>query len=334
MATLVHDTLCATLSGLSKVYRACGYRVGWAVFSGRTHARRRVPARARAALLAAPVQQRAGAVGGADRARRLPEHPRARRPGRPAVRVARARSSTPSRTAASCRLAPPRGAMYAFVGVDPQVLPDFDDQQFALDLLEQKHVLVAPGRELQRARTAITSASPTCRTPPRSGRCSRASRSCSASYAFGGARAGGGGRESHQRTLQVISPRQDPRQPKLFRLATDLTTHLRHGGTLVVPTRQRLRAVQLAYAAAAARRRPQRLGQPGCAHARRLHAPGSRAPRRPGPERLAARTQRRGRMAVVGGECRPGRERPGVPRSRCARARPCSAPASSPPPTG
>jgi alanine-synthesizing transaminase len=43
------------------------------------------------------------------------------------------------------RLQPPEGAMYAFIGVDPQVLPDFDDQQFALDLLEQKHVLVAPG---------------------------------------------------------------------------------------------------------------------------------------------------------------------------------------------
>src|SRR5215470_1032709 len=27
MATLVQDTLCATLSGLSKIYRACGYRV-------------------------------------------------------------------------------------------------------------------------------------------------------------------------------------------------------------------------------------------------------------------------------------------------------------------
>src|SRR5580698_3512905 len=38
MAPLVHGTLCATLSGLSKVYRACGYRVGWAVFSGRTRA--------------------------------------------------------------------------------------------------------------------------------------------------------------------------------------------------------------------------------------------------------------------------------------------------------
>jgi alanine-synthesizing transaminase len=38
----------------------------------------------------------------------------------------------------------PRGALYAFVGVGDD-LPYFDDQQFALDLLEQKHVLVAPG---------------------------------------------------------------------------------------------------------------------------------------------------------------------------------------------
>ena len=31
---LRYGTLCCTMSGLSKVYRACGYRVGWAVFSG------------------------------------------------------------------------------------------------------------------------------------------------------------------------------------------------------------------------------------------------------------------------------------------------------------
>ena len=42
-------------------------------------------------------------------------------------------------------LVKPRGSMYAFIGVDKQVLPDFDDNQFALDLLEQHHVLVAPG---------------------------------------------------------------------------------------------------------------------------------------------------------------------------------------------
>jgi alanine-synthesizing transaminase len=35
--------------------------------------------------------------------------------------------------------------MYAFIGVDTRELPEFDDQQFALDLLEQKHVLIAPG---------------------------------------------------------------------------------------------------------------------------------------------------------------------------------------------
>jgi alanine-synthesizing transaminase len=35
--------------------------------------------------------------------------------------------------------------MYAFVRVETAKLPNFDDQKFALDLLERKHVLVAPG---------------------------------------------------------------------------------------------------------------------------------------------------------------------------------------------
>ena len=39
----------------------------------------------------------------------------------------------------------PRGAIYAFVGVRSDLLPGFDDQQFAMDLLEHKHVLLAPG---------------------------------------------------------------------------------------------------------------------------------------------------------------------------------------------
>ncbi len=34
LATLVNNTVCLTYSGLSKVYRACGYRVGWCVFTG------------------------------------------------------------------------------------------------------------------------------------------------------------------------------------------------------------------------------------------------------------------------------------------------------------
>ena len=35
--------------------------------------------------------------------------------------------------------------MYAFLCVDTSKLPNFSDQQFALDLLDRKHVLVAPG---------------------------------------------------------------------------------------------------------------------------------------------------------------------------------------------
>jgi alanine-synthesizing transaminase len=39
----------------------------------------------------------------------------------------------------------PEGAMYAFPSVDTELLPDFHDQRFALELLEKKHVLIAPG---------------------------------------------------------------------------------------------------------------------------------------------------------------------------------------------
>jgi alanine-synthesizing transaminase len=39
----------------------------------------------------------------------------------------------------------PRGSMYAFIGIDKERLPSFDDEEFAMELLEQQHVLVAPG---------------------------------------------------------------------------------------------------------------------------------------------------------------------------------------------
>ncbi len=39
----------------------------------------------------------------------------------------------------------PAGAMYAFVGANTDKLPGFDDQDFAMELLEAEHVLVAPG---------------------------------------------------------------------------------------------------------------------------------------------------------------------------------------------
>jgi alanine-synthesizing transaminase len=144
MATLVHETLCATLSGLSKVYRACGYRVGWAVFSGRLHSAAEylhaLELLASLRLCSNVVAQWAvqTALGGHQSVRELVS---------PGGRLHESRAAILSAVKSSRYLAltPPGGAMYAFVGVDPAVLPGFDDQQFAFDLLERKHVLVAPG---------------------------------------------------------------------------------------------------------------------------------------------------------------------------------------------
>ncbi len=144
MATIVRDTLCATLSGLSKVYRACGYRVGWAVFSGRVHgAADYLNALELLSSLRlcsnVPAQWAVQtALGGHQSIRELVS---------PGGRLYESRKAILGAVEQSrfLRLAPPAGAMYGFVGVDTRELPDFDDQQFALDLLEQKHVLIAPG---------------------------------------------------------------------------------------------------------------------------------------------------------------------------------------------
>ncbi|MBV6424148.1 MAG: Glutamate-pyruvate aminotransferase AlaA [Steroidobacteraceae bacterium] len=144
MATLVQDTLCATMSGLSKVYRACGYRVGWAVFSGR------LPAAAdylsALELLSSlrlcsnvPAQWAVQtALGGYQSIRELTA---------PGGRLYESRAAITAAAASSpyLRVTVPRGALYAFIGIDTSRLAGFDDQTFALDLLEQKHVLVAPG---------------------------------------------------------------------------------------------------------------------------------------------------------------------------------------------
>ncbi|HET7809554.1 MAG TPA: aminotransferase class I/II-fold pyridoxal phosphate-dependent enzyme [Steroidobacteraceae bacterium] len=144
MATLVHDTVCCTMSGLSKIYRACGYRVGWAAFSGNLHGASDYLAALE--LLSSlrlcsnvPAQWAVQtALGGYQSIKELLA---------PGGRLYESRRAVLEATAASrfLQLAPPRGSMYAFVRVKTGELPDFDDQAFALDLLEQKHVLLAPG---------------------------------------------------------------------------------------------------------------------------------------------------------------------------------------------
>lgn len=144
MATLVRHALCATFSGLSKVYRACGLRVGWVSFSGeKAHARPYLDALELLASLRLcsnmtgqwAVQT---ALGGYQSIHELVD---------PGGRLFESRAALLEAIHKSPHLsvAPPGGAMYAFVRVNTEHLPDFDDERFALDLLEKKGVLIAPG---------------------------------------------------------------------------------------------------------------------------------------------------------------------------------------------
>lgn len=144
VASLVRDTVCGTLSGLSKVYRAAGYRVGWVSFAGTTQ-------RAGDYLQAlelltsmrmcsnVPAQWAVqGALGGHQSSRELAS---------PGGRLFESRQAVIDAVARSrfLKFTPPAGALYAFIEVKEDLVPQFNDVQFAMELLEEKHVLVTPG---------------------------------------------------------------------------------------------------------------------------------------------------------------------------------------------
>ena len=144
MAPLVKGTLCATFGGLSKVYRACGFRVGWVSFSGeKGGAKDYMQALELLASLRlcsnVPGQWAVQtALGGRQSIFDLT---------RPGGRLWQTRQAVLEAVEKSefLHVKAPAGAMYAFIGVDEKRLPGFDDQKFALELLERKQVLLAPG---------------------------------------------------------------------------------------------------------------------------------------------------------------------------------------------
>jgi alanine-synthesizing transaminase len=144
LATLVKNTVCLTYSGLSKVYRACGYRVGWCVFTGELD--KAAPLQHGMELLAAlrlcsnvPGQWAVQtALGGFQSIRELVT---------PGGRLFQSRQAVYDAVGQSpyLHMIMPRGAMYAFIRLDDALAGKIDDRAFALELLENKHVLVAPG---------------------------------------------------------------------------------------------------------------------------------------------------------------------------------------------
>jgi alanine-synthesizing transaminase len=144
MATLVHDTLCVTFNGLSKIYRACGYRVGWIVFSGD---RENAGDYMHAVELLASLRLCANVPGQWAVQTALGGYQSILELTAPGGRLYQARQAIIDGIKKSkfMNLVKPRGAMYAFPAIDSGLFESFDDQAFAMELLEKKHVLIAPG---------------------------------------------------------------------------------------------------------------------------------------------------------------------------------------------
>ena len=144
LAPLAGDLPCLSFGGLSKVHRACGWRVGWAVLSGDPlasgdfhHAMDLLGA---LRLCANVPGQRAedAALHGEDTIGALCA---------PGGRLHEARRAVVDACAGSeyLSLVEPRGALYAFPRVTGAAARGFDDHRFALRLLEEEGVLVVPG---------------------------------------------------------------------------------------------------------------------------------------------------------------------------------------------
>ncbi len=144
LAPLAGDLPCISLGGLSKVHRACGWRVGWAVLSGDPL---RIGEYHHALDLLGALRLCANVPG------QFAVEPALSGPDTVAPLCAPGGRLYESRRAAidGCAgsrfldLVAPDGALYAFPSVREAVLPEFDDHRFALDLLEREQVLIVPG---------------------------------------------------------------------------------------------------------------------------------------------------------------------------------------------
>jgi alanine-synthesizing transaminase len=144
IASLADDLLFVTFNGLSKNYRACGYRTGWMIVSGeKRHAQDYIEGLdilASMRLCANVPGQYAvqTALGGYQSINDLVA---------PAGRLCRQRDLAweliTRIPGVSC--VKPKAALYLFPRLDAKMYPIKDDQEFVLELLEAEKVLVVQG---------------------------------------------------------------------------------------------------------------------------------------------------------------------------------------------
>ena len=152
IASLADDVLFLSFNGLSKNYRACGYRSGWVVISGeKQHARDYIEGLdilASMRLCANAPGQYAiqTALGGYQSINDLVA---------PTGRLGRQRDLSYSLITQipGVTCVKPKAALYLFPRLDPKMYPIKDDQQFVLEMLEEQKVLVVQGTGFNWAQT-------------------------------------------------------------------------------------------------------------------------------------------------------------------------------------
>ena len=144
IASLAEDVLFVTLNGLSKNYRACGYRAGWMVVSGAKNSAEdyldglNILASMRLCSNVPGQYAIQTALGGYQSINDLVA---------PSGKLTKQRdlawqmlTDIPGVTCVK-----PKAALYLFPRLDPQMYPIEDDQRFVLEMLEAEKVLVVQG---------------------------------------------------------------------------------------------------------------------------------------------------------------------------------------------
>ena len=144
MASLADDVLFVTMNGLSKNYRACGYRAGWMVLSGeKKHAQDYI----NGLTILASMRLCSNVPGQFAIQTALGGYQSIDDLVAPGGRLAKQRDLAYKLLTAipGVTCVKPKAALYLFPRFDPKLYPIEDDQQFILELLEEEKVLVVQG---------------------------------------------------------------------------------------------------------------------------------------------------------------------------------------------
>ena len=144
MASLADDVFFVTMNGLSKNYRACGYRVGWMVLSGqKKHAQDYI----NGLTILASMRLCSNVPGQFAIQTALGGHQSINELVAPGGRLCKQRDLAYNLLTAipGVTCVKPKATLYLFPRLDPKIYPIENDQQFILELLEAEKVLVVQG---------------------------------------------------------------------------------------------------------------------------------------------------------------------------------------------